>query len=427
MAVTVEKRTIHKIRTRILPLLFVLYVVAFIDRINIGFAALTMNRELAITSQRFGFIAAIFFLGYVIFEIPSNLLLHKLGARIWIARILITWGIIATLTGFVQNVQQLCIARFLLGVAEAGFFPGIVLYLTYWFRQREQAQAIALFMTALPVASILGAPISGMILDHVYWLGLSSWRWLLILEGLPAIACGLFTYSLLPDRPSEARFLGQDEVDWITSELKREEQQKLEKRRVSVGQSLTSGRVWHLALTAFAWDIGLYWMSFWMPQAVKSLSTGYSNTRVGFLVMIPHIAGLVGMILVSYSSDRRLERRYHAAIPAMVGGLALVLLATAAPRAFSIAVLSLMSAGIYSFIAPLFSMPSEFLTGGSAASGIALINSVANLGAFVGPNAIGVINQRTGGLKGGMAFAGVSLLVSATLAVLLPKRRGRVE
>src|SRR6266704_6396877 len=183
----VEARTIRKVRTRILPFLFLLYIICFLDRINIGFAALTMNKELAITSQQFGLVAGIFFLGYFLFEIPSNLLLHKLGARIWIARILITWGILATLTGFVHSVSQLYAVRFLLGLAEAGYFPGIVLYLTYWFRQRDQAQAIALFLAGIPVTSILGAPVSGFILDHVHWLSVSSWRWLLILEGIPAV------------------------------------------------------------------------------------------------------------------------------------------------------------------------------------------------------------------------------------------------
>src|SRR5262249_34991460 len=181
----------------------------------------------SITSQQFGLLAGIFFVGYVILEVPSNLLLHRIGARIWIARILVTWGIVATLTGFVRNVNQLYVARFLLGVAEAGFFPGIVLYLTYWFRQREQALAIALFMTGLPVASIVGAPLSGLILDHAHWWGVSSWRWLLILEGLPSIVCGIFTYFLLPGRPAEAGFLTPDEKEWIASELKREERQKL--------------------------------------------------------------------------------------------------------------------------------------------------------------------------------------------------------
>ena len=201
--------------------------VAFIDRINLGFAALTMNRELAITSQQFGFAAGIFFWGYFLFEIPSNLILHKIGARVWIARILITWGAVATLTGFVQSANQLYIARFALGLAEAGYFPGIVLYLGYWFRQREKAQAIAVILMGIPLASVLGAPISGFILDHVHWFGLSSWRWLLILEGLPAITCVFLTHFLLPSRPAEARFLTGEEKAWIADQLEREDREKM--------------------------------------------------------------------------------------------------------------------------------------------------------------------------------------------------------
>jgi len=423
-AAPIETRTIRKLQIRLLPFLFLLYVVAFLDRINIGFAALTMNKELAITSQQFGLIAGIFFIGYVIFEVPSNLLLHRIGARIWIARILLSWGIVAMLTGFVQSVAQFYVVRFLLGAAEAGFFPGIVLYLTYWFRQREQAHAIALFMTALPVASILGAPVSGVILDHAHWLGVSSWRWLLILEGLPAMGCAVLTYFLLPDRPADARFLTPSEKEWITTELKREELQKWQSHHMSAIQALTNRRVWQLGLTALAWDIGLYWMSFWMPQVLKSLSSLYSNTLVGFLVVIPQLVGLVGMVLVSRSSDRSLERRLHTAIPAIVGGTALLLLTMTRSSIASIVLLSLMAAGIYSFIAPFFTIPSEFLSGYSAASGIALINSVANIGAFIGPYAIGAITGKTRSLSGGMAFGGVSLLVSATLALFLPKSPG---
>ena len=206
-----EAKTIHKLQMRLIPFLFLLYVVAFVDRINIGFAALTMNKELGITSQQYGMAAGIFFIGYFLFEVPSNLMLHKVGARVWIARILLSWGLVATLTGLVQSVHQLYVARILLGVTEAGYFPGIVLYLTYWFPRREQARTLALFLTGYPVTSIVGAPVSGFILDHVHWLSISSWRWLLILEGIPAIALGFLTYFVLPCRPSEAKFLTNEE------------------------------------------------------------------------------------------------------------------------------------------------------------------------------------------------------------------------
>ena len=220
--IAIETRTIRKLKIRILPFILLLYIVSFLDRINISFAKLTMDQDLAITSRQFGLAVGIFFIGYSLFEIPSNLLLHKIGARIWLARILIIWGIISTLTGFVQNVPQLYLARFLLGFAEAGYFPGIILYLTYWFRRREQAQVLALLLIGIPITSILGAPLSGLILDHAHWLGLGSWRWLLILEGIPALVGGVLTYYLLPSRPAEARFLAEDEKDWIIQELERE-------------------------------------------------------------------------------------------------------------------------------------------------------------------------------------------------------------
>src|SRR2546426_8376525 len=216
-----ERRIVRKLQMRIIPFVFLLYIISFLDRINIGFAALTMNKELVISSRQFGLVAGIFFLGYFLFEIPSNLLLHRLGARIWIARILITWGILAALTGLVNSVQQLYAERFLLGLAEAGYFPGIALYLTFWLRQRDQAQAIALFVAGIPVTSILGAPVSTFILDHVHCVSISSWRWLLILEGIPAVVGGVITYFLLPSRPAEAKFLSKEEKNWIEAELAR--------------------------------------------------------------------------------------------------------------------------------------------------------------------------------------------------------------
>ncbi len=418
----VEARTIRKVRTRILPFLFLLYIICFLDRINIGFAALTMNKELAITSQQFGLVAGIFFLGYFLFEVPSNLLLHKLGGRIWIARILITWGFVAMLAGFVHNAHQLYGVRFLLGLAEAGYYPGVVLYLTYWFRQREQAHAIALVLVGVPLASVLGAPVSGLILDHVHWLGVSSWRWLLILEGAPAVVCGVFTYFLLPTRPAEAKFLARDEKDWIIAELAREHEKKLGEHQVSVAQTFSHLRVWHLVSIQFTFVIGVYSLSFWLPQMIKSLSSHYSNTMVGFLTALPQLVGVAAMVLVSRSSDRRLERRYHAAIAALAGGIGWLLLGTTTAPVVSMLLLSLVAAGTYSIAGPFFSLPSEFLTGYAAASGIALINSFGNLGGLVGPYAIGAIQDKTGSLHGGLAFVGVSMVVSAVLLWLLPRK-----
>jgi MFS transporter, ACS family, tartrate transporter len=422
---SIEARVNRKVKVRILPFILLLYIVAFLDRINIGFAALTMQPELGINSHQFGLLAGIFFISYSICEIPSNLLLHKIGARIWLARILITWGIVATLTGFVQNLNQLYLARFLLGLAEGGYFPGILLYLTYWFRQREQAQVIAFFLMGIPITSIVGAPVSGIILDHVHWLGLSSWRWLLILEGLPAVVCGVLTYYLLPSRPVEARFLTNDEKDWVVGQLKLEEEEKRRTFPVSATRALLHGRVWHLACIAFTLATAVYIASFWMPQIVKALSNRSSNTTVGLLVMVPNIVGLLLMIVISRNSDRTQERRWHAAVPAFAGGIACLLFGATHSVIPSIALLALFAVGVYGAMAPFWALPNEFLTGISAASGIALICSIANVGAFFGPYATGFIRHRTGSLFGGVTLAGIALLGLATLVLLLPRVHAR--
>jgi ACS family tartrate transporter-like MFS transporter len=394
-----EARTIRKLQSRLLPFLLALYVVAFIDRINLGFAALTMNRELAITSQQFGLAAGIFFCGYFLFEVPSNLFLHKIGARVWMARILLTWGIVATLTGWVQSAQQLYIARFALGLAEAGYFPGIVLYLGYWFRQREKAQAIALILIGIPLASVVGGPVSGFILDHAHWFGLSSWRWLLILEGLPAIACVFLVYFLLPSRLGEARFLTAEEKAWIGAQLEREDMHKLGAESRSVARTLIHPRVWHLAGIGFGHGFATYTFSFWLPQVMKSVFSGQSNTVVGLLVMVPNLLGLIAMIIVSRHSDRTLERRYHMATSVAVAGIALLLLGTPRSPFLTVVLFSAVTIGA-------FSVPGEFLAGFSAAAGIALVTSVANLGGFMGPYTVGLI----------------LFLLSAALALALPQR-----
>ena len=329
---------------------------------------------------------------------------------------MISWGLVAILTGVVQTATHLYVARFLLGVAEAGYFPGILLYLTYWFRQRELGHTIALFFTANAVANIIGAPVSGLILDHVHWLGMASWRWLLILEGLPAILGGILTYFLLPSRPAEAAFLSSEERTWLTIELAAEEKDKRASRDITAGQALRDRRIWHLTAAYFALLIAFWAVTFWMPQLLKDLSGGYSNTSVGVLVMIPYLVALGVMIVVGRRSDAKLERRYHSAVPMVIASLAFVLMATSSWSLFvSLLLWCVVASCIYSVFGPFWALPSVFLTGSSAAAGIALINSLGNVGGFVGPYAIGAIIKKTGSAHGGLLFVAIALLLSAML------------
>jgi len=324
----------------------------------------------------------------------------------------------------VRSATHLYFLRFLLGVAEAGFVPGMYLYLTYWFPQRQLAHAIALFNSAPAIASVVGAPISGVILDHIHWLGFSSWRWLLILEGVPAIVGGIVTYFLLPSRPTEAKFLTPQERNHLAAELRLQEQGKVPKDPITVGQALAHTRVWHLIAIYFTAMVSLNTMTFWMPQLLKTFSSQYSNTTVGVLVMIPYVAAVTAMIFVSRSSDRALERRYHAAVPVMIAAIALVLLSTTNGSSAFISVIlwCFVAAGVYSLLPPFWSMPTEFLSGFSAAAGIAFINSVGNIGGFFGPYVMGVINKQTGSFRGGLVVASVSLFTSAMLILALRKR-----
>jgi len=407
--------TARTIRRRLLPFLFVLYVVAYLDRINVGFAALTMNQELGLSSQQYGLLSGIFFWGYFLFEVPSNLILERIGARVWIARILITWGVVSFGTAFAQNALQLYVARFLLGVAEAGFFPGIVLYLTYWFKQRDLARAIGLFMTALPAASVVGGPISGWILDHVHSFGLSSWRWVLLLEALPAIVGGICTYWLLPNGPADARFLSTDSKHALLSALRTEATTKAGSERSSVLRTIGSPRVLYLAAIAFLFMTGSYVTGFWMPQTIRAAGHGLSHLMIGLLVMAPNLIGLCVMVLVSRSSSRRGERHWHAALSLLAAAVAFCFIGSAGSLWACIALWSLAASGLYGFIGPFWSMPGQFLTGRAAATALAAVCSLGNLAGFVALAAMGAMAGRSGGLAEGFHWVSAALLLGATL------------
>lgn len=412
----VGQSAIRKMRWRLLPYLVILYIIAMLDRANIGFAQLTMSTDLGIDAQQFGMLAGIFFIGYFAVEIPSNILMHRFGARIWIARILITWGIIAGATGFAHTIGQIYVIRFLLGVAEGGFMPGIILYITYWFPQRERASATAFFMMALPLSGILGAPVSGLILDHIHWMGIASWRWMLILEAVPAIILGVVTLAILPNRPGEAKFLNAEEKAWVLAELEKETAEiTATHSNISIRHAFANARVWFFACIYFLTVIAVYALSFWMPQVVKQLSTLYTNTTVGFLAMIPPLFGLVAMIIISRHSDRTGERCFHAGLPIIIGGLACLFIGKVTSPFLSISLFCLMAAGIYNFYGPFWVLPSRLLTGYAAASGIAIVNSVGNLGGFVSPNVIGYITKQTGNMFWGLVFAGTCMIMAGLL------------
>jgi len=397
--------------------LFVLYVVAYLDRINVGFAAFDMNRELGLSSEQYGLLSGVFFLGYFLFEIPSNLILHRTGARRWIARILLTWGVVALLTGFVRNAPQLYAARFLLGVAEAGFYPGMLYYLSYWFPQRQQAQAIGLFLTALPAASILGGPLSGWILDHVHGFGLASWRWLLILEALPAIVCAVLTYRFLPDRPADASFLSLEEKAKVHDSLAADAAANPGAGKLGILQSLTHPRILHFTAIHFLFLMGLYLTGFWMPQSIKAVAGGYSNSGVGVLVMIPSAVSLAAMVIVSRSSDRRGERYFHAAISLMAAALGLYFVSATSSLPARVALWCVVASGLVSYLGPFWACPGEFLRGRSAASALAFINSFGSLGSFFSLSIIGAIAKRTGSLEGGFRAVAVALVLAAALVL----------
>ncbi|KEA03378.1 MFS transporter [Rhizobium rhizogenes] len=427
MAVTneLETRVLRKITIRIVPFIMLLYLIAFLDRVNIGFAALEMNKDLGFSSTVFGFGAGIFFLGYFLFEVPSNLILNKVGARIWITRVMITWGIVSGLMAFVQGATSFYVLRFLLGVAEAGFFPGIILYLSFWFPARRRAAVTALFMAAAPLSTVLGSPISGALMQMHGLMGLAGWQWMFLIEAAPALIFGVVVLFYLTDRPAKAKWLSDEERNWLVKTMEDEQKSRGVKASHSIWAGLVDIRVLALALVYFGTSAGLYTLGIWAPQIIKEF--GLSSLDVGFLNAIPATFAVVAMVLWARHSDRTGERTWHVVLACLLAAAGLAFAAGATGVLAVLVALTLVNIGISCSKPPLWSMPTLFLSGPAAAAGIATINSIGNLGGFVGPSMIGWIKDLTGGFAGGLCFVAGLLVLSAALTLILSRAAAKAS
>ncbi len=419
-----EDAALRKVRRRLLPFLFVLYIVAYMDRINVGFASLQMNRDLGLSDAVFGLGAGLFFIGYFVFEIPSNLILARVGARKWIARIMITWGVAAIAMMYARGAASFYTMRFLLGAAEAGFFPGVILYLGWWFPAREQARAIALFMAATAIAGVVVGPISGALLTMHGWLGIRGWQWLFVMEGMPAIALGIAVLLRLPDRPADARWLSSGECGALSSLLAAESRAHAQAAKQTLRGGLAAGRVWLLAAIYFGIVMGLYGVNLWLPQIVKGLNPG-GDFAIGMVAAIPPMVAAVCMVAAGRASDRSGRRRRFLIIALSAGAAGLLVSAMARNPIVELAAISLSMAGISSALGPFWAIPHAFLGGAAAAGGIALINSVGNLGGFAGPTMVGYLKQATGNFAGGLAALAAVLAAAAAVSMLLPREDSR--
>jgi ACS family tartrate transporter-like MFS transporter len=404
-----------KVRRRLVPFVFLLYIVAYLDRINVGFAALQMNAALGLSASAYGLGAGIFFVSYTLFEVPSNVVLARIGARLWIARIMITWGLVSSGMMLVHGARSFYAMRFLLGAAEAGFFPGVIFYLTQWFPSRERARTIAAFMTASLTAGIIGGPVSGALLSLNGAGGLAGWQWLFLLEGIPAIVLGIVVLFYMTERPEDARWLAGDERAALI-EVLRTDRNASRGPATTVGSALASGRIWLFAIVYFTIPIALYAFGFWLPQIIRASSAG-SDFRIGLLTAIPYLVGAGGMVIAAAHSDRTGERRWHIAGAALVGGTAFVVSAFVHSLAASLVALSVAMLGLASMFGPFWAFATARLNGAGAAAAIALINSVGNTGGFVGPYAIGYIRDRTQSFTGGLVFVGLVLALMPLLVL----------
>ncbi len=401
---------------RLLPVMGLMYVVSYLDRTNIAFAALTMNQELGFSPEVYGFGSGIFFWGYFVFEIPSNLMLEKVGARAWMCRIMVSWGVLAMATAFVSGATSFYVVRFLLGAAEAGLYPGMILYMTYWFPSATRGRFIALFLAAVPMASVIGGPLSGWLLD-LRGFGLSGWQWMLLLEGVPSVLLGIALLWLLPDRPASAKWLTADEKDAVQAALAADRANDDAAHTLGgFWEMLKDKRIWIFIIPDFCIVIGLYGLGLWMPQMISAM--GFSHLQTGFLVALPYLLAMGVMVLVGISSDRRGERVLHVAGSALAAALGLIGAALFTQAWLVVASFCLASAGIYAALAVFWTLPTAILRGMAAAGGLALLNSFANLGGFFGPGLMGWLKQETGNFTGGLlALAGMEAL--AAVAVIL--------
>lgn len=413
-----QRAVYAKVRRKLLPFLFLLYVVAYLDRINVGFAALQMNQQMGLSPAVFGFGAGIFFIGYFVLEIPSNLILQRLGARIWISRIIISWGIAAIAMMFTRGARSFYVLRFLLGAAEAGFFPGVIFYLTHWFPSRERARAISLFMMATQIAGVVGGPLSGVLLALNGCCHLAGWQWLFLAEGLPAIVLGVAAAEYLPDTPEDASWLNSEERMLLQARLALERKERQSKDTLRA--ALSSGTVWLLAVLYFAIVFGHYGIALWLPQILKGFG-GLSDLRVGMLSAVPFLTAAIIMVAVAKHSDSKNERRWHLALSAFVGAIALMGSAAARSPCASLLTISIAAAGVSSTAGPFWTLPAEFLGGIAAAGGIALINSMGNLAGFVGPSVVGLIREGTGSFAGGLLAMAAAVMIAGAIALATPK------
>jgi ACS family tartrate transporter-like MFS transporter len=410
----IERRTIAKVSWRLLPLIVLIYFVAYMDRTNVGFASFGLNRDFGFSATVYGWAAGIFFLGYVIFEVPSNLLLERAGARIWIARIMVTWGLVAGSMAFITGPVSFLTLRFLLGVAEAGFFPGMILYFTYWFPQRYRARVVAALFLAVPGSNALTAVISGAILQLDGTAGLHGWQWLFILEAVPSILLAFVVLALMTDRPAEATWLASEERGWLAEALASERAGTLRTHgHFTLRKVLTDRRV--LALGAIYFNIGTatYGITFFLPPILKSLHL--TDWETGLATAVPYVVGTVGMIAWSWSSDRRNERRWHFVIAALVAALGLIAAGPMLGSLWALTAMSVATIGLYGSKPAFWAMPGEFLSGPAAAGGIALINAIGNLGGFVGPYVLGWLKDYTGTYEAGLYFLAACAVASGAI------------